>query len=61
MGDKVHVKVHNHYKVLDPVMFVVICFIKEFIGSLPEHPFDKYCGLIFSDASLYLSSQFQQE
>ena len=56
-GDKVHVKrvkghlkVHDHFKVHDPVMFVVTCFIKEFIESLPECSFDKYCGLIFSDA-----------
>ena len=48
MGDKVHVKIHDHYKVLDPLIFVVTYFIKKFIGSLPEFSLDKYCVLIFS-------------
>ena len=48
MGDKVHVKIHDYYKVHDPLMFVVTYFIKKIIGSLPECSFDKYCGLIFS-------------
>ena len=48
MGDKVHVKIHDHYKVHDPLMFVVVDFMKKIIGSLPECSFDKYCGLIFS-------------
>ena len=37
-------------KVLDPRMFIVNCFIKEFVGILPECSFDKYSGSIFSDA-----------
>ena len=48
MGDKVHVKIHDHYKVLVLLVFVVTYFIKKFIGSLPEFSFDKYCVLIFS-------------
>lgn len=50
MEDKVHVKVRDHDKVLDPRMFIVNCFIKEFVGILPECLFDKYSGSIFSDA-----------
>ena len=36
MGDKVHVKIYDHYKVHDPLMFIVAYFIKKIIGSLPE-------------------------
>ena len=36
MGDKVHVKIYDHYKVHDPHMFIVAYFIKKIIGSLPE-------------------------
>ena len=46
MEDKVHIKVHDHYKVQvhAPVMFIVTCFIK---GNLPECSFNEYFDLIF--------------